>query len=134
MTEAILESYRRDFLPQNEVQYRLFSGTTVDLVRSIRAEIEAYLGIGTDTDLAVSLEGEDVWFGMTSAAVVTRAIDTFRRGLQSVVGLLHADAGRNGAPRPTGWVERLCDLSLVGLGPGRGSVQVYLDLPTTGGG
>jgi hypothetical protein len=132
--ESIFEATRRDFLPHNEVQCRLFSGTTIDLIQSIRAEIDAYLGIGTDTDLAISLEGDDVWFGMTSASVITRAIDTFRRGLQSVVGHLHTDAGRNGTARQAAWIERLCDLALVGLGPGRGSVQVFLDLPAGGDG
>jgi hypothetical protein len=43
-----------------------------------------------------------------------------------VVGILHAEA-KPDAPRRAGWIERLCDLSLAGLGPG--SVQVFLDLP-----
>jgi hypothetical protein len=54
--EAALEACRRDFLPHNEVQYRLFAGSTIDLIQSLRAEIDAYLGIGLDTDLAVSLD------------------------------------------------------------------------------
>lgn len=125
--ESILESYRREFLPHNEVQYRLFSGSTVDLIRSMRADIDAYLGIGTDAALAFSLEGDDVSLGLTSAGVITRTIDTFRRGLQSVAGILHADSTPGAVPKRANWIERLCDLSLAGVGPG--SVQVYLDLP-----
>jgi hypothetical protein len=130
--ESILDSCRRDFLPHNEVQYRLFAGSTIDLIQSMRADIDAYLGIGTDTDLAVSLQGEDVSLGSTSAGVITRTIDTFRRGLQTVVGVLHAEASPADAGKRAGWIERLCDLSLAGVGPG--SVQVFLDLPTRGDG
>jgi hypothetical protein len=43
LAESILEGYRRDFLPHNPVQYRLFSGSTIDLIKSLRAEIKAYL-------------------------------------------------------------------------------------------
>jgi hypothetical protein len=123
--EAALDACRRDFLPHNEVQYHLFAGSTIDLIRSIRADIDAYLGIGPDTDLSFSLEGESVSLGNTSAGWITRTINTFRRSLQSVIGVLHADAGM--VRRRAGWIERLCDLSLVGVGPG--SVQVHLDLP-----
>jgi hypothetical protein len=135
LAEAALDACRRDFLPHNEVQYHLFAGSTIDLIQSIRAEIDAYLGIGPDTDLAVSLEGKGVSLGNTSARIITRTIDTFRRGLQSVAGVLHADGqsgnGQSIASQRAGWIERLCDLSLVGLGPG--SVQAFLDLPTDTG-
>jgi hypothetical protein len=132
LAEAALEATRRDFLPHNEVQYRLFAGSTIDLIQSIRAEIDAYLGIGPDADLAVALEGKDLSLGTTSAGVITRTIDTFRRGLQSVVGVLDADSGQDGVRKRAGWIEQLCDLSLAGIGTG--SVQVYLDLPASGGG
>lgn len=132
LAEAALDAYRRDLLPRNEVQYRLLAGSTIDLVQSIRAEIDAYLGLAPDTDLAVSLEGDTVSLGSTSAGVVTRTIDTFRRGLQSVVGVLHAVARPTDAGKRAGWIERLCDLSLAGMAPG--SVQVFLDLPASGDG
>jgi hypothetical protein len=132
LVESALEATRRDFLPHNEVQYRLFSGTTIDLILSIRADIDAYLGIGPDADLAVSLEGAEVALGQTSAGVITRTIDTFRRGLQTVVGILHAETTPNSVTRRAGWIERLCDLSLAGLGPG--SVQAFLDFPVSGQG
>jgi hypothetical protein len=125
--ENALDACRRDFLPKNEVQYHLFAGSTIELIQSLRAEIDEYLGIGCNADLAVSLEGETVALGTTSAGVVTRIIDTFRRGLQSLVGVLHAVAKPGGLRKRAGWIERLCDLSLAGLGPG--SVRVYLDLP-----
>ncbi len=132
LAEAALESLRRDVMPRNEVQYRLFSGTTIDLIRSIRADINDYLGIGTDTDLALSLEGDLVSLGITSAAIITRTIDTFRRGLQSVASILYADNQNGAVNKRARHIERLCDLSLVGIEPG--SVKVYLDLPTMGGG
>jgi hypothetical protein len=97
-------------------------------VESLRADIDAYLGIAPDTDLAVSLEGRGVSLGHTSAGIITRTIDTFRRCLQSVAGVLHTDHQPGAVGRRAGWIERLCDLSLVGLGPG--SVQAYFDLPT----
>src|SRR5947209_15300336 len=66
--EAALDACRRDFR-DNEVQYKLFAGSTIDLIQSIRAEIDTYLGIGPDTDLALSLEGETVALGNTSAGI-----------------------------------------------------------------
>jgi hypothetical protein len=132
LAEAALDSLRRDVLPVNEAQYHLLAGSTIELIQSIRAEIDAYLGIGPDTDLAVSLEGELVSLGHTSAGLITRIIDFFRRGLQSVASVLHADNLPGAAPKRAGWIEQLCDLALVGLGPG--SVQVFLDLTATGGG
>jgi hypothetical protein len=129
LAEAALDACRRDFLPHNEVQYRLFAGSTVDLILSIRADIDAYLGIGPDPDLAISLEGQSVALGQTSASIVSRSIDTFRRGLQSVAAVLHADRQSDGVPGRAAWIERLCELSLVGVGPG--SVQVFLDLSAT---
>src|SRR4051812_33262383 len=95
LAESALDAYRRDLLPHNEVQYHLLAGSTIDLIQSIRADIDAYLGIAPDTDLAVSLEGESVSLGQTPAGIITRSIDTFRRGLQSVAGVLHAD-GQSG--------------------------------------
>ena len=53
LAEAALESLRRDFLPHNQIQYRMFSGTTIDLIRAMRGEIEAYLGMGPDADLSM---------------------------------------------------------------------------------
>ncbi len=132
LAESALDAYRRDLLPHNEVQYHLLAGSTIDLIQSIRADIDAYLGIGPDTDLAVSLEGDTVSLGQTPVGIITRSIDTFRRGLQSVAGVLYADAQSLPVPRRATWIERLCELSLVGLGPG--SVKVFLDLPAAGSG
>src|SRR5437660_1576640 len=101
--EAALDACRHDFR-DNEVQYRLFAGSTIELIQSIRAEIDAYLGIGPDTELAVSLEGRGVALGNTSAGIITRTIDTFRRGLQSVAGVLHADTQATERPHRAGWI------------------------------
>ncbi len=127
LAEAALDSLRRDVLPVNEVQYHLFAASTIDLIQSLRTDIDVYLGIGPDTDLAVSLEGRSVSLGHISAGIITRTLDTFRRGLQAVVAVLHAESQSGAVSRRAGWIERLCDLSLVGLGPG--SVRVHLDLP-----
>ena len=49
LAEAALDACRRDFLPHNEVQYRMFAGSTIDLIHSIRGEIDAYLGLAPAT-------------------------------------------------------------------------------------
>lgn len=129
LAETILQRFRGEWLPGDPESYRFYAGTTVDLVRSIRAEIDTYLGVGTETDLVVSIEGEVVFFGMTSAALIEHAIDALRRGLRTLIGILRPAANDNGDR--VSLADRLSDLELVSLGPRH--VQVYLDLPTYDG-
>ncbi len=79
--------------------------------------------------LALSLEGRDVALGRTPAGLVTRFVDSFRRGLQSVLELLESRTPPRIAEnrRHPQWVERACDLPLIGLEPG--GVRVLLGAP-----
>jgi hypothetical protein len=127
LAEAALDSLRRDLLPVNEVQYRLFSAAPIELIRSIRDEIDLYLGIAPDSELVISLEGNGVSLGQTLAGAVTHIIDAFRRGLRLVVGAVDANSRHTGEDQRDEWLDRVCDLPLAGVGPG--SVRVFLDLP-----
>jgi hypothetical protein len=130
--EAALESLRRDVRPRNVKTYELMAESYVELLRSLRADVDAYLGIATAparAPLAIALEGASVSLGQTSAGLITRAIDTFRRGLQSVVEVLDQSKKSDSSRRRPRWIERLCDLPLIGVVPG--SVQVLLGEPTS---
>ena len=127
LAESALASYRRDILPHNERNYRLFSATTIDLIYSIRGEIDEYLGIVRETELMIALEGFDIFVDMTPAGIITRAIDTFRHSLGTVIGVLDAETTPGTVARPADWIDRLCDLTLGGVGTAK--LQVSLDLP-----
>src|SRR5579872_3462746 len=43
--EAALDSLRREVKPKNEKTYHLMAETSIDLLQSLRSEIDAYLGI-----------------------------------------------------------------------------------------
>ncbi len=45
--EAALESLRCEVKPKNETMYQLMAESYLDMLQSLRAEIDAYLGIGT---------------------------------------------------------------------------------------
>ena len=132
LAESALGCLRRKVLPVNGMQYRLFSGSTIDLIQSIRGEIEDYLGIPAEAYITISLEGEDVYLGQISAGLITRIIDAVCRGVQSVVGVLHAEIDPDVSTSRTDWIEQVCDLSLAGMGT-RG-VRLFLELPTRIGG
>ena len=130
LAESALESLRRDMLPKNEKMYYLMSESYVDTIKELRGEVDTYLGINAmpaNADLVISLEGERVGLGKTSAGAVTKFIDTFRRGVQSAVEIVESGANiRQGRRRPR-WIENICDLPIVGLAPG--SVPVMLAEP-----
>jgi hypothetical protein len=129
--ESALESLRRDVLPKNERMYRVMSESYVDTILELRGHIDTFLGINelpANAELAITLEGDRVGLGQTSAGAVTRFIDTFRRGLQSAVEMVEfASQPRTGRRRER-WIESMCDLPIVGLSPG--SVKVLLAEPT----
>lgn len=130
LAESALESLRRDMLPQNEKMYHLMSESYIDTIKELRGQVETFLGINampTNADLVISLQGDRVGLGRTSAGAVTKFIDTFRRGIQSAVALVDADANVGQGRRRPRWIEDICDLPIVGLGPG--SVQVMLAEP-----
>ena len=83
--ESALESLRREVRPQNERMYQVMSEAYVDTILELREQIDVHLGINSipdNADLVISLEADHVGLGKTSAAVVTRFIDTCRRGIQ----------------------------------------------------
>ena len=130
LAESALESLRRDMLPKNEKMYHLMSESYIDTIKELRGQVDTYLGINSmpvKADLVISLEGDRVGLGKTSAGAVTKFIDTFRRGVQSAVEIVESGANvRQGRRRPR-WIENICDLPIVGLAPG--SVQVMLAEP-----
>jgi hypothetical protein len=128
--EAALDSLRHDVLPRNPDLYRVMAEPCLDTIVELRGQIDAYLGIATvpeTADIVIALEGERVSLGNTSAASVTRFIDTFRRGLQSAVEILEASRRPDTARRRPRWIESICDLPLVGTSPG--SVKILLGEP-----
>lgn len=128
--ESALLSLRRDILPQNERLYRLMAESYVDTILELRGQVDAYLEISAmpeNADLVISLEGDRVGLGRTSAAVVTRFIDTFRRGIQSAVEIVESASEQRVGRRRERWIENICDLSILGLGPG--SLKVMLAEP-----
>lgn len=50
--EAALAAIRRDVLPQNPRNYAGMAESYIDVILSLRAEIDAYLGISATADLA----------------------------------------------------------------------------------
>jgi hypothetical protein len=128
--ESALEALRREVLPKSARMYQVMSEAYVDTIVELRGQIDTYLGINVipqNADLVISLEGDHVGFGQTSAAVVTRFIDTFRRGIQSAVEIVETVQRQATGRRRERWVERICDLAIVGLAPG--SVKVMLAEP-----
>lgn len=125
--ESALESLRIEILPKNRSMYELMAESYVEMIQTLRAEIDVYLGIETipvDADLTISLEGDSVALGHTSAAIITRFIDAFRTGLQSAVEIIENVERPKASRRRERWIEDLCDLSIVGVAPG--SVRILL--------
>lgn len=130
--EAALDSLRQDVKPKNERTYQVMAVSYVDAIQELRTQVEAYLGVGLGSaleraPLVISLEGPEVALGRTSSGVVTRIIDAFRRGLQSLVEAMENAGAPSSARRKERWIERICDLPLAGLAPG--SVQVMFERP-----
>jgi hypothetical protein len=128
--ESALESLRNEIRPKSRQMYQVMAEPCVDTIVELRGQIDAYLGIVTvpeTADIVISLEGERVRLGRTSAALVTRFIDTFRRGLQSAVEILESTKRRDSSRRRLRWIESICDLPFVGTAPG--SVRIMLGEP-----
>ncbi len=127
--ESALEVIRLEVYPKNSRMYAVMAEPYADTIQELRASIDAYFEFASFqvADLEIALQGDRVGLGRTSAAIVTRFTDTFRRGLQSAVELVEsikrADTGR----RRERWVEDICDLSFVGVA--QGSVRILLGEP-----
>lgn len=133
--EAALVSLRETVRPQSEERFRLMSEAYVEQILGLRAQVNEYLGISAvdtiSSDLVIGLEGQSVRFGEVPASLVIRVLDTFRRGLQSLLEMKQShDATQRTSGRRKQWIERLCDPPIVGLAPG--SVQIHLGEPDTG--
>jgi hypothetical protein len=77
--ELALESLRNDILPNNPRTYQVMAEPCLDMIASLRAQIGDYLGIAAMPDnggIVISLEGARVELGRTSAASITRVVDT----------------------------------------------------------
>jgi hypothetical protein len=131
--EKALEAIRRDIFPINETRYRLMAEAYVGQIYTLRSQIDGYLGIeagsAQQAELVISLEGKNVRLGETAVGVMTRTLDAFRRGLQSLVAYKSAISVKAAGRRP-GWIEKLCDLPLIGVQPG--SLQIILGEPENG--
>ena len=105
----------------------------VEQIHALRAQIDVYLGIETtavqQSGLVISLEGKNVRLGETAVGVMTRTLDAFRRGLQSLVEFRSSDAPEQTRTRGRRkkWIEQLCDLPLIAVEPG--SLQIVLGEP-----
>lgn len=132
--QSALESLRKEVLPKNEQMYGVMAESYIDMILELRGEIDAYLGISEvpeTADIVIALQGDRVGLGRTSAAVVTRFIDTFRRGLQSAVDIVESVNRPETTRRRERWIEKICDLPIVGLAPG--SVRILLGEPESQG-
>jgi hypothetical protein len=58
--EAALDSLRRDVKPKNENMYALMAESYIDLLHSLRADIDAYLGIVTGPENAADRKYTEV--------------------------------------------------------------------------
>lgn len=130
--ERALEAIRSDILPLNEKRYHLMAEGYIEQIHALRAQIDVYLGIESaaiqQSALVISLEGRKVHLGETAVGVMTRTLDAFRRGLQSLVEFTST---QKEMPRTRGrrkkWIEQLCDLPLIAIEPG--CVQIVLGEP-----
>lgn len=128
--EAAIDALRRDVRPKNKQMYDLMAESYIDMLLELRAEIDAYLGIVSvpeSAELVIALEGPKVALGRISAGLVTRFIDTFRRGLQSAVEIIESVDRPDTSRRRPRWIEKICDVPLIGVQPG--SVRVLLGEP-----
>jgi hypothetical protein len=127
--ESALEVIRREVFPTNPRMYAVMAEPYADTIQELRLLIDAYFELASIqvADLEIALQGERVGLGKTSAAVITRFTDTFRRGLQSAVELVESINRSDTGRRRERWVESICDLPFVGVAPG--SVRILLGEP-----
>lgn len=131
--EAALRSIKRDVLPKSVTKFRLMAEGYFDQINDLRRQIDEYLGVASlaeaQSDLVIELSGESVLLGEARVSVVTRTLDTFRRGLQELMVIQGGDTGTPTGGRRKSWIEKLCDPPLIGVAPG--SVRIRLGEPRT---
>ncbi len=132
--EHALKAISDEVKPVNESRFLLMAESYVDMIQGLREQIDAYLGVNavrqSQTELILGLEGPGIKLGDTPVSLVTRVLDSLRRGMQTVVEAAESTrpAART-AGRRKRWIEELCDLPLVGIVSG--SVRVQLGEPTS---
>jgi hypothetical protein len=133
--EKALKAIRDEVRPVNESRFLLMAESYVQMILELRGQIDTYLGLEAvcqaQTELELGLEGNGIRLGHSPASLVTRVLDAFRRGLQSVVEAVESTERTvvRTAGRRKRWIEQLCDLPLVGVASG--SVRVQLGEPTS---
>jgi hypothetical protein len=124
---ALAALYRKkaDILPD---RFALMAEPVLDQLHSLRADIDAYLGVTEATAAVVPvwlrLKGPKIEMDNAPTSVITAMIDLLRVGIQAVAEYL---VRRTAGQRPTALIREACDLRIVGLAGG--SVQVGLSLP-----
>lgn len=131
--EAALYSIKRDVLPRSAPKFRLMAEGYFDQINELRRQIDDYLGVTAlgeaQADLVIELSGVSVLLGEARVSLVTRTLDTFRRGLQELMVIEGGDTGTATGGRRKSWIEKLCDPPLIGVAPG--SVRICLGEPRT---
>ncbi len=132
--EEALKAIRDELRPVNESRFLLMAESYVQMILELRGQIDAYLGLEAvcqaQIELELGLEGNGIRLGNSPASLVTRVLDAFRRGLQSVVEAVEStDCTVRTGGRRKRWIEQLCDLPLVGVASG--SVRIQLGEATS---
>jgi len=133
--EGALLAISREVKPQSEERYHLMAEPYLGQIREIRSQIDAYVGVTEalqgSTNLVMSLQGPRLRLGDTPVSLITRALETFRKGIQKLAAGVEAEAPvPSGRGRRGRWIEKVCDPPLVSVTPG--SVRIELGMPDTG--
>jgi len=133
--EGALLAISREVKPQSEERYHLMAEQYLGQIYEIRSQIDAYVGVAealhASTNLVMSLKGPRLRLGDTPVSLITRALETFRKGMQKLAAGVEAEAPvPSGKGRRGRWIEKVCDPPLVSVTPG--SVRIELGMPDTG--
>ncbi len=122
-----LHSLRTEVTPNNQRNFAVLAQGTVDFIRRLQEEIEAYTGftaaVEHDADVWLRLRGRDLQWPNAPTSVLTAFLDSFRKGLQLVAEFMVTGQVTT---RPTDELKRACDLRIVGLEAGSPRVGIRL--------
>lgn len=126
--ESSLAALKRDVYLLNSQRFALMAEPIVDHISELRGQIDEYVGVNaaiTETaPIWMRLKGEEIELGDAPTSIITKMLDTLRRGVQTVAEFLEKGVV---STRPTAAIKQACDLRIVAWMPG--SVQVGLRLP-----
>lgn len=133
--EEALRAIRRDIFPRNRQRFELMAEAYIDQIQDLRQQIDEYLGVNAvrdaQADLVISLEGRNLRLEESRGSLITRTLDTLRRGLQALIELKQdTQASQRTAGRRKQWIEQLCDPPLIGIAAG--SIRISLGSPNAG--